>query len=257
MDSIITLTNVHIAGTPTFFPGVTPDKNRCMMTVIKNRGKNKTSGQEMKDEFSLTFWGKYADTAAIFLNVGRCINVEAVARPYTEDTGQVKPNGKKDLQRTTNFAVRSFEFGGDTKKELVSRLTANIQLAITQGLLPPGCTITADYLLNVTRPVHYDYNPALAQQTGLYGTAKVWIKEQGGFIVPTGVAALPVTNASNASIEELEKNLASMKQAKLDAAKVSETEIVESGAETAELVEESNPEETKEEDSQDVFASAE
>lgn len=254
MDSITTLTNVHVAGVPTFFPNPTdPKKHRCMMTVIKNRGKN-ANQQEMTDEFTLTFWGEYAKTAAIFIDKGRCINVECVARPYTTDDGTVKANGKKNLQRTTNFAVRSFEFGGDTKKELSNRITTNIQLAKAQGLLPPDTTITADFLLNVTRPQHYDYNPALAQVSGLYGTARVWIKNAdgvgGGFITPTG-AAIP---AGGSSIDELEAKILAMKNAQADAEKAGSkseevaAEIVESGAETAALVKE---------DTQDVFNTAE
>ncbi len=254
MDSIMTLTNVHIAGVPTFFPHPTDSKkHRTMMTAIKNRGKN-AAGQEMTDEFTLTWWGKYAETAAIFITKGRCINVECVARPYTTDDGTVKANGKKNLQRTTNFAVRSFEFGGDTKKELSNRITTNIQLAKAQGLLPPDTTITADFLLNVTRPTHYDYNPDLAQISGLYGTARVWIKNVdgvgGGFIKPTG-AAIP---AGGSSIDELEAKITAMKKADADAKKAGAkseevaAELVESGAETASLVKE---------EPQDVFKSAE
>ncbi|KKM91903.1 hypothetical protein LCGC14_1223740 [marine sediment metagenome] len=219
MDSIMSLVNVHVAGTPTFFPGAETNKHRCLLTVMKNRGKNK-AGQEMTDEMTLVFWGKYAQTAALFLDKGRCINAEVVPRPYSVDTGQIRPDGKKIIHRITNFSVRSFEFGGDTKKELISRITANIQKAKTEGLLPIDATITAEYLINIVRPQKYDYNPQLVAQTGLYGNAKVFIKGTG-FIVPTGVVpgsamVAEVVDANN--IDALQERIESLKDAKADIA---------------------------------------
>jgi len=215
MDSIMSLVNVHVAGTPTFFPGAETNKHRCLLTVMKNRGKNK-AGQEMTDEMTLVFWGKYAQTAALFLDKGRCINAEVVPRPYSVDTGQVRPDGKKIIHRITNFSVRSFEFGGDTKKELISRITANIQKAKTEGLLPIDATITAEYLINIVRPQKYDYNPQLVAQTGLYGNAKVFIKGTG-FVIPTGVvippAMVPEVVDSN-DVVALEERVAALKEAK-------------------------------------------
>jgi len=190
MDSITHLTNVHIAGPPTFFPAADPNNHRCMLTVIKNRGKNK-KGEEMKEEFSLTFWGKYAQTAAIYLDKGRCINAQVAPRTYVKDTGQVRADGKRILDRQTTFNVISMEFGGDTMKELTTRVTANIQLAKSQGLLPPDTTITADYLLKNTRPQKYDYSPELAAQTGTYGNARVYLKGTG-FITPGSPAPVIV-----------------------------------------------------------------
>ncbi len=227
MDSIMNLTNVHIAGTPTFFPGADANKHRCLLTVMKNRGKNK-QGQEMTDEMTLVFWGKYALTAALFLDKGRCINAEVVPRPYSVDTGQTRADGKKIIHRITNFSVRSFEFGGDTKKELVARITANIQKAKQEGLLPVDATITAEYLIDIARPQKYDYNPTLVAQTGKYGNAKVFIKGTG-FIVPTGVVpgsamVAEVVDANN--IDALQERIESLKDAKADIANAG-TDVVD------------------------------
>lgn len=219
MDSIMSLVNVHIAGTPTFFPGADVNKHRCLVTVMKNRGKNK-AGQEMTDQMTLVFWGKYAQTAALFLDKGRCINAEVVPRPYSVDTGQIRPDGKKIIYRITNFSVRSFEFGGDTKKELTTRITANLQKAKAEGLIPMDATITADYLIAIERPTKYDYNPTLVAQTGKYGNAKVFIKGSG-FVQATGVVAtavqLPEVMDTN-DIDALQGRVEALKEAKEAAA---------------------------------------
>jgi len=211
MDNLVTLSNVRVAGEPTFFPGDDPKKHRCLLTVIKNRGKNK-AGQEMTDEIGLTFWGKYAQTAAMYLDKGRAINVEGVLRSYTKDTGQIKPNGKKDLQRSTTVHVKSFEFSADSKKELVKRVGQNIAKAKQEGLIPMECTITPEYLIAITRNASYDYNPQLAAQTGRYGNARVYIKGQG--FLGNGVAAVPAANVSDAQLAQMEAEVLRLKQAK-------------------------------------------
>ena len=214
MDNLVSLSNVRVAGDPTFFPGADPKKHRCLLTVIKNRGKNK-AGQEMTDEIGLTFWGKYAQTAAMYLDKGRAINVEGVLRSYTKDTGQIKPNGKKDLQRTSTVHVKSFEFSADSKKELVKRVGQNIAKAKAEGLLPPDCTITPEYLIAVTRAASYDYNPQLAAQTGRYGNARVYIKGQG-FLGAGAPMQAPVQSASvsDAQLAQMEAEVLRLKQAK-------------------------------------------
>ena len=219
MDSIMILTNVHCAGAPTFFPGADGNSHRCLITVIKNRGKNK-AGQEMSDELTLVFWGKYAQTAALFLDKGRCINAEVVPRPYSTDTGQVRSDGKKIIQRTTNFTVRSFEFGADTKKELVTRVTTNLQKAKAEGLIPMDATITAEYLIEIIRPTKYDYNPELVAQSGMYGNAKVYIKGTG-FVVGSGIPITPalvpeVVDVTD--VEALQKRVDMLNNAKEEAA---------------------------------------
>jgi single-stranded DNA-binding protein len=190
MDEKIILSNVRIAGAPTFFPGTDPSKHRCLVTVIKNRGNNK-AGQPMRDEFTLVFWGKYAQTCALYLSTGRAINVEVVPRTYTIDSGQVRPDGRKILHRITNFHVRSFEFGADSMKELSARINANIVAAKAEGLIDPNATVTAERLLKVVRPQSYDYNPQLAEQSGMYGNARVFVKGRGfiGSGTSTGAGA--------------------------------------------------------------------
>jgi len=213
MDNLVTLSNVRVAGEPTFFPGDEPKKHRCLLTVIKNRGKNK-QGQEMTDEVGLTFWGKYAQTAALYLDKGRAINVEGVLRSYTKDTGQVKENGKKILHRNTTVHVKSFEFSADSKKELVKRIGQNIAKAKQEGLMPMECSITPEYLIAITRNVAYDYNPQSAAQTGRYGNARVFIKGQG-FLGAGVVPAIPAaTNVSDDQLAQMEAEVARLKAAK-------------------------------------------
>jgi len=213
MDNLVTLSNVRVAGEPTFFPGDEPKKHRCLLTVIKNRGKNK-QGQEMTDEVGLTFWGKYAQTAALYLDKGRAINVEGVLRSYTKDTGQVKENGKKILHRNTTVHVKSFEFSADSKKELVKRIGQNIAKAKQEGLMPMECSITPEYLIAITRNVAYDYNPQSAAQTGRYGNARVFIKGQG-FLGAGVVPAIPAaTNISDDQLAQMEAEVARLKAAK-------------------------------------------
>lgn len=217
IDTIVSLTNVRVAGDPTFFPGADPSKHRCLVTVIKNRGKNK-AGQELTDEFTLVLWGKYAQTGAMYLDKGRAINVTGVLRSHTTDTGRVKPNGKKELQRSTNIHVKSFEFGADSKKELVKRIGQNIAKAIQEGLLPPNCTITPDYLIAISRTPAYDYNPQLAAQTGRYGNARVFIKGQG--FLGSGAAVVPPVMVGDNELARMEAEVARLKSMKAAAAAV-------------------------------------
>ena len=210
IDGKLFLSNVRVASDPCFFPSPDPKKHRCLVTVIKNLGKNK-AGQEMTSEYSLTFWGPYAQTAALYVDKGRAINVEGVVKSYTQDTGRMKPNGKKELVRITNIHVKSFEFGADSKKELVKRITQNIIKAKNEGRLNPDATITAEELILVQRPAAYDYNQALAAQTGRYGNARVWIKGQG--FLGAGVAPMAGQPAAGTDdkIARMEQELAAMK----------------------------------------------
>ena len=192
----------------------------------------------MTDEFTLVFWGKYAMTAATFLDVGRCINVEAVPRPYSIDTGQTRADGKKIIHRITNFSVRSFEFGGDTKKELTSRITANLQKAKLEGLIPMDTTLTADYLIAIERPTKLDYNPATVATTGMYGNAKVYIKGSG-FVKATGVVASPVVvgNGINPDdVDALQERVNALQKAKSEvaAAEAINAEVVKAESASAE-----------------------
>ena len=219
MDNIVSLSNVRVAGEPTFFPGEETRKHRCLLTVIKNRGKNK-AGEEMTDEIGLTFWGKYAQTAAMYLDKGRAINVEGVLRSWTKDTGQVKESGKKILHRNTTVHVKSFEFSADSKKELVKRVGQNIAKAKAEGLLPPECAITPEYLIAVTRNASYDYNPQLAAQTGRYGNARVFIKGQGFLGAGTVIPPVPADSVSDDQLAQMEAEVLRLKQAKASGAAV-------------------------------------
>ncbi|GAF87241.1 unnamed protein product, partial [marine sediment metagenome] len=65
MDEKLILSNLRMAGMPTFFPHADPKKHRCLITGIKNRGKN-AAGADLTDEYTLVWWGKYAQTCALF-----------------------------------------------------------------------------------------------------------------------------------------------------------------------------------------------
>lgn len=211
LDNYVSLSNVRVAGEPTFFPHADPKKHKCLLTVIKNRGKNPVTGVEMKDEIGLVFWGKYAQSAALYLDKGRAINIQGTLRSHTKDTGQVKPNGKADLHRNISVNVSRFEFGPESKKELVKRVTQNIEKARAAGLIPMDCTLTAEYLIDITRPAAYDYNPQTAQMTGRYGNAKVYIKGSG--FITAGEAA-PAIPASDDQIAKMEAEIVRLKAAK-------------------------------------------
>ncbi len=210
---LVQLMNVHIAGTPTFFPAADPLNHHCMMTVINNRGKNQAN-EELRDEVTLNFWGKYAQTAALYLDKGREINVVGELRSFTENTGQTRPDGKAIIHRKNEIRVDTFFFGSDTKAELVGRINANLAKAKAAGKLNPDATLTGEDLIEISRGAAYDYNPQLALQTGMYGNARVYDKALGGFITPnamTGAAAATGTiPPATAEIEALKKQIAEM-----------------------------------------------
>jgi len=215
MDERIYLSNVRVAGTPTFFPHSDPNKCRCLVTVIKNRGTN-GQNQQLTNEYTLVFWGKYANVGACLLDKGRAINVEAVPRTRNVDTGRTKANGKREIYRTTNWHVRSFEFGPDSMKELDARVTNNLQALKQAGLLDPNSTITAAMLLKIERSKTVDYNQQIVSQTGMYGNARVFIKGQG-FVQPQSMGA-PVVAAEDttAKVEALTAELERLKKAAAD-----------------------------------------
>jgi len=186
IDNRISLNNVHVAGDPVFFPGDDPKKHKCMLTVIKNRGKN-GAGADMTDEFNLTFWGKYAQTAAFYLKQGRCIIVDGVARSYSKETGRVKASGKPEVVRENPIHVKSFQFGPETRKEEIERLRINLAAAIAAGKTIQ--TLTPEDLMTRNTPQFHDYNPQLAMQTGKYGYARVYLKGIGWAGPQAGVAA--------------------------------------------------------------------
>lgn len=209
---IVQLMNVRLAGAPTFIPGDNPQRHHCMITAINNRGKNRTTGVEMTDEVTLNFWGKYAQTAALFLGKGREINVSGELRSHTIDTGQVRADGKKILHRRNEVLVDQFFFGADSFKELCARINTNLAKAKAEGRLDPNATVTAEELLNITRGTSYDYNPTMAEQTGMYGNAKVYIKGRG-FINPSTTGPATANVNANPQVAALEQRIVEMKAA--------------------------------------------
>jgi hypothetical protein len=168
---MVSLSNVRVAGAPTFFPADDPKKHRCLITVIKNRGKNQ-QGVELTDEFTLVYWGKYAQTAALY----------------------------KELNRTTSIHVKGFEFSADSLKALSKRIGGNmaaIQAAREAGTRDPNAPMTPEELLTVHRQPAYDYNPTTAAATGRYGNAQVYIKGVGMLAAgsPVPMAGAPMTGA--------------------------------------------------------------
>ncbi len=212
MDEKIVFSNVRVASPATFFPHPTdPKKNKLMVNVIKNRGKDKTTGKSYSEVYSLVFWNRLASVGACHFPVGRALNIEAVPRTYSRETGKTKPSGKAEIISQTTWHVRSFEFGPDSMKELLGRVTGNIALLKQQGLLPATCTVTAEMLLVSNRQATVDYDPNAALVTGMYGHSKVYIKGTG-FITPTGAAAIvqPAKVDGGESIESLKAKLALM-----------------------------------------------
>jgi single-stranded DNA-binding protein len=209
IDNRVKLSNVWVAGEPTFFPGTDVNGHKCLVTVIKNRGKNR-AGEEMRDEIGLVFWGKYAQVAAMYMDKGRAINVDGVLRSYLKQTGQTRPNGKPELQRITSVHVKSFEFSLESKKERAKIIGQNIARAKAEGLLPVDCTITPEYLMENNRQPMFDYTPQLAAQSGRYGNARVYINGQGFLNANMSAPVQPQKDLST-ELAQMEKALARMK----------------------------------------------
>ncbi len=209
MEDKMILSNVRVVASPTFFPHATdPKKHKCMITVAKNHGKHRTTGQPLPPSYyELSFWAKKAQACALYLNTGKLISVEVIPRSRLVDTGRFKANGKKEIYRLTNWIVWNFEFGADSMKELSARINGNLLLAKAAGLLDANATVTAEVLLKTNRPAKYDYTPALAEQSGLYGNARVWIKGRGfigaGAVATTVIPGAPgtIVAPADASVE--------------------------------------------------------
>ena len=99
------------------------------------------------------------------------------------------------------------------------RINANLAKAKAEGRINPDATITAEELIEVTRPAAYDYNPQLAQQTGRYGNARVWIKGVGflGAGAVAGQAAAGAVVDPNAKIAQMQQEIDAMKAGTVDA----------------------------------------
>jgi single-stranded DNA-binding protein len=188
-----------------------------MLTVICNRGKKPNTQEEMSDEITLNFWGKYANFAAKYLDVGREINVHGELRSHRHQTGQINPASQKPIiERRVEILVNRCYFGKDSMKEMGSRVNAKIAALKQAGRIPVDAILTAEELLAVERPNIGDYNPAESAVTGKYGNAKVWVKGQGfigtGGAIPTGTVAAGAAAGTNveglkAQMEEISKAL--------------------------------------------------
>lgn len=213
----ITGIGAHCAGSPMFIPGTEVGKNHTIITVIVNRGKSK-AGVELKSEVTLNIWGKYAGAAACHLDKGRKIDFEGELLSHTTDTGTVTPAGKKMLNRRNEVRVSRFYFSGDTKKELMQRVSKNLA-----ALQATGQPITPDALLNISRNKTIEYNPVLSAQTGMYGNARVWIgnsfiKANAAIVVPAPAAPVPAPAQVVAkTMEELMSEQAALVKAVTDA----------------------------------------
>ena len=196
----VQLLNVRVAGKPTFMPGSEPKRNHTMLTVICNRGKKPNTQEEMSDEITLNFWGKYADFAAKYLDVGREVNIDGELRSHRHQTGTVNPTtGKQNIERRVEVLVNRCYIGKDSMKEMSARMNAKIAALIAGGRLPQGTVLTAEELLAVDRPDIGDYNPAIHDATGVYGNAKIWRKGTG--FVGTGAASAAPGTGDVASLK--------------------------------------------------------
>jgi len=209
----VQLLNVRVAGKPTFMPGSEPKRNHTMLTVICNRGKKPNSQEEMSDEITLNYWGKYADFAAKYLDVGREINVDGELRSHRHQTGQINSTtGKPIIERRVEVLVNRCYFGKDSMKEMSARVNGKITALKQAGRIPLDTVITAEELLAVERPDIGDYNPALHDAIGVYGNAKIWRKGTGfvGTGVNTAAAGTGDVAALKVQAAEIQKAIVAM-----------------------------------------------
>jgi len=187
--------DLRVASEVTFIPGAETKRNHALLTVINNRGKKPGTQEEMTDEITLNFWGKYAGVAAHYLYPGKQINVSGRIQSYTEDTGQVRPGGGRKLNRKIEVVVDDMGLLGDSMKKINERIAKNIAGLKAIGRLPQEVILSCEELLKTDKIPMTDFAPAVCAQTGRYGLARVWSKE-GGFWDQRVVApiATPVGN---------------------------------------------------------------
>jgi len=210
-DFKVSGTSIRAAGPPTFIPNLAdPTKNHTMVTGIVNRGINKNNQQEMTERVTLHFWNKLAAVAACYINTGKQFNIDGSLRVHVTDTGQVR-NGKKVLNSDASIRVSNLELLSDSKKTMDAAFAAGLANLIATGRVPPNTILTLDDFLPKKEKLQA-FNPALAAQTGVYGHAKVWTKDQlfwgggKGNAAPVGAAA--PTGDTNAIIANLQQQLA-------------------------------------------------
>jgi len=209
-DFKVTGTSIYAAGDPTFIPNLQdPTKNHTMVTGIVNRGVNKRTGQEMSERITLHFWNNLASIAACFISIGKQFNIDGSIRVHTTDTGQVK-NGKKVLNNDASIRVSNLELLSDSKKSLDAQFATSLTALIAGGRVAPNTVLTYDDFFPKKEKMQ-PFNPALAVQTGKYGHANVWSKDQlfwggGKGIAAPATAAAPVGDV-NAIIANLQAQL--------------------------------------------------
>lgn len=212
-DFKVSGTSVRAAGPPTFIPNLQdPTKNHTMVTGIVNRGKNKTTGQDMTERSTLHFWNMLAAVAACYITTGKQFNIDGSLRVHVTDTGQVR-NGKKVLNSDTSIRVSNLELLSDSKKTMDAAFAQSLANLIATGRVPPNTILTLDNFLPKKEKLQA-FNPALAAQTGVYGHAKVWTKDQLFWGGGKGVIAAPAVAApvgdTNAIIANLQQQLAAL-----------------------------------------------
>ena len=199
-------TSVRIAGDPTFIPNLAdPTKNHTIATGMVNRGKHPRTGADMTEEITLHFWNKGASMAANFLPKGKQCNVNGHIRSHVTDTGQVRADGKKILNRDISIVVSRCELLADSRREMEAAFNQGIANMKAAGRLPANVVLTLDEVLPKKEKM-VDFNPQLAAQTGKYGHAKVWSKDRGMW----NAATAPVQAVATAAIPDQATVIAQM-----------------------------------------------
>lgn len=209
-------TSIRIAGDPTFIPNLQdPKRNHAIVTGMINR---KINGKDLTDEITLNFWDKSASVAANFLPKGKQCNIEGRLQSYTMDTGQVRENGKRILNRRVEVSVARCELLADPRREMEVAFANGLAALKAAGRLPGNVQMGLDDILP-KKSAMVDFNPQLAAQTGKYGHARVWSKEREfwGNAIPAQAAAATNTNTA---IQQLQAQIATLLNAQTAAAVV-------------------------------------
>lgn len=210
----VELMDVRIASDITFNPAADPKHNHAMLTVINNRGKKPGTDEEMTDEVTCHFWGKYASVISFFGYKGKQINIIGRLQSWKEQTGRVRQNGKPEIFRKVEVVVDHVQLLGDSMKMIELRVAANIQALKNAGRLPQELSITAAELLKHTPPQIVDFAPQNCVN-GRYGYARVWTKDRGfwdlnGNSATAGASAVATPGASTVDVATLQAQLADL-----------------------------------------------
>jgi hypothetical protein len=208
------LTGVRVAADPTFIPGADPTKNHAIVTVMANRKDR--AGNVHTDSLTVHFWGKAANVAANYLGVGKQCNIEGRLQSYVTDSGTVRSDGKRILNRKVEVNALRCELLADSMKEIQATFDTNIAILKSQGRLDPNAQISLVDVLP-KKGAMVDFNPALSGQTGKYGHANVWSKDRGFWKSGTAVAGpAGVVDPKDAKIAELMAMNAALKAGQAD-----------------------------------------